>query len=96
MSDSLEMLTLILFLQESNREHAGFCVAVEWGIFGLKCKFKGFFDSRPNRIDKFELIFSAAAIFTNFSHHRMKDYSASMKGEGNGEGGEWTSILYRH
>ncbi|PXF40335.1 hypothetical protein BWQ96_09956 [Gracilariopsis chorda] len=75
-------------LQAFNKMHAGFCVAVEWGIGGLKCKFKKFLETCLNRRDTFELIFSTAAILTNFMHRRKKDYATSMEGGTNGESGE--------
>jgi hypothetical protein len=53
-----------------NARHAGFRVKVEWGIGGIKNKWRAFLDVFPFKRDCFQVLFNAAAIMTNFIHRR--------------------------
>jgi hypothetical protein len=57
-----------------NKHHAGIRIQVEWGIGGLKNRFKKFLGVMPNRQKKFAIMFKAAAILTNFVHRRRQDF----------------------
>ena len=61
-----------------NKMHAGIRIAVEWGIDGLKRKWKrlmkGFDSTKP----KFPDIFTAAAILTNFLHRRRRGFRVEI------------------
>lgn len=76
-------------VREFNRMHAGYRVAVEWGIGGLKQKWrrmmKRFDITRP----KFATVFRAAAIMTNFIHRRRKDMQAESIGPVQPENRGW-------
>ena len=65
-----------------NKMHAGMRIAVEWGIGGLKRKWKrlmkGFDSTKP----KFPDIFTAAAILTNFLHRRRRTFREEVQQNG--------------
>jgi DDE superfamily endonuclease len=56
-----------------NMMHAGRRIKVEWGIGGLKCKFRRFQKPFDNTKPRFNHFFRAAAILTNFLHRRRKN-----------------------
>lgn len=64
-------------------------VGVEWGIGGLKIKFKRFVQALPNRIPLLSAMLRAAAILTNFIQLHMHDFSILLEGEAGGEDLEW-------
>lgn len=55
-------------LRAFNRLHAGYRIAVEWDIGGLKSKFGRIIRTCPNRCRTFAVLFDSAAILTNFIH----------------------------
>ena len=63
-------------IEAYNKMHAGYRIQVEWGIGGLKCKFKRMMKGFDASRDKFPLMFQAAAIFTNFHHRRRQDFAS--------------------
>jgi DDE superfamily endonuclease len=69
-----------------NQRHAARRVEVEWGIGGLKNKFRRFLTQCPNRRNRFARLFEACARLTNFIHRRRFDFSSTLHGE-IGEGG---------
>jgi DDE superfamily endonuclease len=64
-----------------NQRHASRRVEVEWGIGGLKNKFRRFLTQCPNRRNRFALLFEACARLTNFIHRSRSDYSSTFHGE---------------
>jgi hypothetical protein len=74
-------------LRAFNKRHAGQRIAVEWGIGGLKSKFKKFLGIFGNRRDRFGIMFRTAAILTNFIHRRRQDFEVvEMDGPPEDEG----------
>ena len=73
-------------MEDFNKFHAGYRVSVEWGIGGIKAKFKKFFSVFTNRRYHFESMFKTAVILTNFLHRRRMDmtpdYSSVVGVEG--------------
>ena len=68
-------------------EHAGRRIKVEWGIGGLKMKWRilnGVF--RARRV-KYAVIMKACCILTNLLHRRRMDLN--MEDLGNARGGAW-------
>jgi hypothetical protein len=63
-----------------NKHHAGLRIQVEWGIGGLKNRFKKFLGITPNRQKKFSTMFAAAATLTNFVHRRRQDFNIAELG----------------
>ena len=55
--------------------HAGYRIQVEWGIGGMKRKFKRMMKVFDARKMKFPIMLRAAAILTNFIHRRRLDFS---------------------
>lgn len=53
-----------------NAMHAGRRIKVEWGIGGLKCKFRRFLKPFDNTRPRFNHMFISAAILTNFLQRR--------------------------
>ena len=64
-----------------NAMHGGLRVKVEWGIGGLKRKWKRLMKRFDARREKFDLLFKAAAILTNFIHRRRMDMHAYAEGD---------------
>jgi hypothetical protein len=74
-------------LEAYNKKHAGRRIKVEWGIGGLKMKWRilnGVF--RARRV-KYAVIMKACCILTNFLHRRRMNLS--MEDLGNARGGAW-------
>jgi hypothetical protein len=61
-----------------NKMHAGYRIQVEWGIGGMKRKFKRMMKGFDASKEKFPIMFRAAAILTNFIHRRRLDFSADV------------------
>src|SRR6185503_17505073 len=74
--DETELKAIDVF----NKMHAGYRIQVEWGIGGMKRKFKRMMKEFDASKDKFPLIFKAAAILTNSVHRRRLDFSC-IQGE---------------
>ena len=60
-------------LEAYNKCHAGKRIQVEWGIGGLKMKWKILNGTFPMRRAKFSTVIRACAILTNFQHRRRKN-----------------------
>ena len=71
-----------------NAMHAGYRVRVEWGIGGLKRKWKIFMQTFESSRDRFPHLFRSAAILTNFLQRRRSDMTAELE-EGFGENAGW-------
>ena len=71
-----------------NALHAGRRVQVEWGIGGLKRKWRRFMKKYDLSHDKFPVLFHAAAILTNFIHRRRKDMTGEVAAFNNNYGWE--------
>ena len=64
-----------------NKRHAAIRVQVEWGIGGLKKRFKRFLGTCPTRRDLFAPVFEACCRMTNFIHRSRLDFSIVEVGE---------------
>jgi hypothetical protein len=62
--------------------HAGERIAVEWGIGGMKRKWKRLMKGFENTREKFADIFFAAAILTNFLHRRRQNFQMEFDANG--------------
>jgi hypothetical protein len=69
-----------------NKMHAGYRIQVEWGIGGMKRKFKRLMKGFDASKDKFPLMFKAAAILTNFIHRRRRDFHSQIDEDQIGNG----------
>jgi DDE superfamily endonuclease len=58
-----------------NRRHAAERVKVEWGIGGLKIRFRRLLTNCPSRRGSFAPVFTACCILTNFIHRNRMDFS---------------------
>jgi len=70
-----------------NSMHAGYRVQVEWGIGGLKRKWRRLMKKTDMKHDKFPHLFRSAAIMTNFLQRRRNDMTAGVDRNANGGGG---------
>lgn len=64
-----------------NKMHAGYRVKVEWGIGGLKRKFRRLMKRFDATKPKYNHLFRVAAILTNFIHRRRMDFTHVVVGE---------------
>lgn len=64
-----------------NKMHAGYRIKVEWGIGGLKRKWRRLMKGYDMRRYKFKELFQAAALLTNFLQRRRLDFSEDVEGE---------------
>jgi hypothetical protein len=62
-----------------NAMHAGYRVRVEWGIGGLKRKWKICMQTFESSRDRFPYLFRSEAILTNFLQRRRLDMSAELE-----------------
>ena len=74
-------------LDAYNKRHAGKRIAVEWGIGGLKMKWKILRGTFSMRRWKFSNVFRCCCILTNFIHRRRKNYGIDDLGDV--PGGAW-------
>lgn len=73
-----------------NKMHSGYRVKVEWGIGGLKMKWKRLGKRFDLSKRKFSTTFRAAALLTNFLHRRRRDMHWEVVGpRGRPEDGGW-------
>jgi hypothetical protein len=63
--------------------HAGIRIAVEWGIGGLKRKWKRMMKGFDSSKQKFPDVFTAAAILTKFLHRRRRIFREEIERNGN-------------
>jgi hypothetical protein len=66
-----------------NKMHVGYRVRVEWGIGGLKRKWRRLSKVFECTRVKFSILFHSAALLTNFLHRRRLDYSVEILGDPN-------------
>lgn len=71
-----------------NSMHAGRRVCVEWGIGGLKRKWKRLMKRFDSTKPKFCLLFQSACLLTNFIHRRRQNMSIEIDDD-DGNGGGW-------
>ena len=64
-----------------NKMHTGLRVRVEWGIGGLKRKFKRLMKSFDNTKEKFPELFLAGCFLTNFIQSRRMDMRCIIVGD---------------
>ncbi len=64
-----------------NKMHVGYRVKVEWGIRGLKWKWKQFMKHFNSTKSKYYHLFRVATIFTNFLHKHWMDFTYKIIGE---------------
>jgi hypothetical protein len=58
-----------------NKMHAGYRIQVEWGIGGLKQKWRRLMKRFDNHMQRFCHFFEAAAKLTNFLHRRRMNFN---------------------
>lgn len=63
-----------------NKRHAAVRVQVEWGIGGLKNRWRRFLHTCPSRRDIFGVVFEACCRLTNFIHRSRMDFSMADLG----------------
>ncbi|KAL3700924.1 hypothetical protein R1sor_018946 [Riccia sorocarpa] len=68
-------------INQFNKMHAGFRVRVEWGIGGLKGKWRRLMKRFDCTKQKFPYLFKSACIMTNFLHRRRMDMQFECIGE---------------
>jgi hypothetical protein len=68
-------------VKEFNKMHAGYRVRVEWGISGLKQKWRRFTKRYDSTRIKYDNFFMGACVMTNFLHRRRMDWSEEVIGE---------------
>ena len=61
-----------------NKMHAGYRIQVEWGIGGMKRKFKRMMKGFDASREMFPIMFRGAAILINFIHRRRLDFSIDV------------------
>jgi hypothetical protein len=61
--------------------HVGFKVQVEWGIGGLKRKWRHFMKKFDSTKPKYEHLFQALAFLTNFLHKKRMDLTYAVVGD---------------
>jgi hypothetical protein len=69
-----------LVVRAFNRKHAACRVEVEWGIAGLKNKFRRLLTICPNRRNRFSLLLEDCCRLTNFMHRSRLAFSISEHG----------------
>ena len=67
-------------IEAFNKLRAGRRVKVEWGIGGLKMKFKRFLKTYDNTKPKFKHLFLTGCILTNFLHRRRMNMTVTDMG----------------
>jgi hypothetical protein len=73
-----------------NRRHSHRKIKVEWGIGGVKNKWRRFLDVCPSRRRNFEAVFDACCRLTNFIHRSRQDFSVVDLGEADDQNsGDW-------
>jgi hypothetical protein len=72
--------------------HAAKRIKIEWGIGGLKCKFRRFQKTFDNTKPRFNHFFRAAAILKIFLHRRRKNME--VLDNGLYEVGEYNADVY--
>lgn len=72
-----------------NKKHAGLRIRVEWGIGGVKRKWKRLMKRFDSTKPKFSILFRSACLLTNFLHRRRMDMTAAEVDDGAGVGQGW-------
>jgi hypothetical protein len=68
-----------------NRRHAAERIKVEWGIGGLKTRFRRLLTNCPTRRASFSSMFTTCCILTNFIHRNRKEFTIVSTAESQGE-----------
>jgi hypothetical protein len=76
-------------MEAFNKVHAGVRVQVEWGIGGMKRKWKRMMKTFDATKPKFTIIFKSACILTNFLHRRRMNMVARDNVNDDEEGEGW-------
>ena len=76
-------------VHQYNRMHAGLRIRVEWGIGGLKRKWKRFMKRFDSTKEKYPYLFKAGCILTNFIHRRRMDMAYEVVGAGGEDDYGW-------
>jgi hypothetical protein len=63
-----------------NKMHAGYQVQVEWGIWGLKMKWRRLQKRWDLQKPRFKLMFTSAALLTNFIHRQRRNMDEQVLG----------------
>ena len=71
-----------------NKLHSGRRIKVEWGIGGLKRKFRRFLKTFDNKRPRFKHLFITGCILTNFLHRRRWDMTMTDMGRYEGRSTE--------
>jgi DDE superfamily endonuclease len=75
-----------------NRKHAAERIKVEWGIGGLKTRFRRLLTNCPTRRGSFSSMFTACCILTNFIHRNRMEFSIVSADESPGNSGSGEHI----
>jgi hypothetical protein len=73
------------FVKAYNKMHAGNRVRVEWGIGGLKQKWRRLMKRYDATMPKYNDLFTSCCLMTNFIHMRRMDYSEEIIGGRNND-----------
>jgi len=68
-------------IQAYNKMHASFKVQVEWGIGGLKRKWKHFMNRFDSTKPKYVHLFQTTTFLSNFLHRRHMDFTYEVVGD---------------
>jgi hypothetical protein len=68
-------------IQAYNKTHVGYQMQVEWGIGGLKRKWRKLVTIFDNKKSKFNHLFQYKVLLTNFLHRRKRDLTYEVIGE---------------
>ncbi len=68
-------------MQAYNKMHASFRVQVEWGISGLKRKWRSLMKRFDSTKPKYTQSFRVATLLTNFLHKRHMDLTYEVVGD---------------
>jgi hypothetical protein len=69
------------FIQSYNKMHARYQMQVEWGIGGLKRKWKKLMKIIDSTNSNFKYLFQYVALLANFLHRRKRDLTYEVIGE---------------
>jgi len=74
------MLTKMLS-KPTTKMHVGYRVRLEWGISGLKRKWRWLMKRFDSTKPKYIVLLKATTILTNFLHKRQMDFTFEVTGE---------------
>ena len=74
--------------------HVGFRVQVEWGMGGLKRKWKRLLNRFDSTKSKYIFLFNAACYLTNYLHRRSQDFTYHIEEHNDDENDDgWDGVL---